>query len=89
MGNNNWKDVSPARGLRDLVGSITRPVKELKGFKRVSLKVGEEQEIIFMLEPGDLGFYKNGPKLIVEPGKFQVFVGGNSDTKLMKEFELI
>jgi beta-glucosidase len=63
---------------RDLVGSIARPVKELKGFQKVFLKKGESKEVIFTLGVEDLRFYNNDLKYIYEPGDFKVFVGGNS-----------
>jgi beta-glucosidase len=63
---------------RDLVGSIARPVKELKGFQKVILKKGESKEVIFTLGVDDLRFYNNDLKYIYEPGDFKVFVGGNS-----------
>ncbi|MFM7329403.1 MAG: beta-glucosidase BglX, partial [Bacteroidota bacterium] len=64
--------------VRDLVGSVTRPVKELKAFKKVSLKAGEKTTITFTLKASDLSFYNSDLKFIAEPGEFQVFVGGNS-----------
>jgi len=63
---------------RDLVGSIARPVKELKGFQKVFLKKGESKEVTFTLGVDDLRFYNNDLKYIYEPGDFKVFVGGNS-----------
>ncbi|SNR16520.1 beta-glucosidase BglX [Tenacibaculum jejuense] len=74
--------------IRDLVGSITRPVRELKGFELVNLKKDETKTIEFNLSKKELGFYNNDGKFIVEPGKFEVFVGGSSVTKLKQEFEL-
>ncbi len=75
--------------IRDLVGSVTRPVRELKGFELVPLKAGESKTITFNLSKNELGFFNNDGDFIVEPGKFQVFVGGSSITKLEKSFELI
>lgn len=75
--------------VRDVVGSVTRPVKELKGFKKVLLKQGETKTISFQITENDLKFYNSNLDFIVEPGTFQVFVGTNSDTNLMKTFELI
>ncbi|AUC23973.1 beta-glucosidase [Polaribacter sejongensis] len=74
--------------IRDLVGSITRPVKELKGFQKVEIKKGETQNITFKISVEDLKFYNSELDFVAEPGQFQVFVGTNSDTKMMKEFEL-
>nr|WP_262892531.1 beta-glucosidase BglX [Hymenobacter qilianensis] len=64
--------------IRDMVGSITRPVKELKGFQKVALKKGESKTLTFRLSPDDLKFYNTDLKFVSEPGDFQVFVGGNS-----------
>jgi beta-glucosidase len=64
--------------VRDVVGSVTRPVKELKGFQKVSLKAGESREVTFTLTPNDLAFYNTELKFTTEPGEFKVFVGGNS-----------
>ncbi|QIL38532.1 beta-glucosidase BglX [Pedobacter sp. HDW13] len=64
--------------IRDLVGSITRPVKELKGFQKVSLKAGESKTITFNLTENDLKFYNSDLKFVAEPGDFKVFIGTNS-----------
>jgi beta-glucosidase len=64
--------------IRDLVGSITRPVKELKGFQKVSLKAGESKTISFNISENDLKFYNSDLKFVAEPGEFQVFIGTNS-----------
>ena len=74
--------------IRDLVGSITRPVRELKGFELVEIKSGETKTINFTLDKETLGFYDNDGKFIVEPGDFKVFVGGSSITSLESDFEL-
>ncbi|MDY0906163.1 beta-glucosidase BglX [Pedobacter sp. CFBP9032] len=63
---------------RDLVGSITRPVKELKGFQKVSLKAGESKTISFSISENDLKFYNSDLKFAAEPGDFKVFIGTNS-----------
>jgi len=75
--------------IRDLVGSVTRPVKELKGFEKVMIKKGETKTITFELSVEDLKFYNSELDFVAEPGKFQVFVGTNSDEVLNKEFELV
>jgi len=64
--------------VRDKVGSITRPVKELKAFRKVWLKPGEEREVHFTLSEEDLKFYNASLEHVAEPGQFEVFVGGNS-----------
>ncbi|SMB98307.1 glycoside hydrolase family 3 domain protein [Hymenobacter roseosalivarius DSM 11622] len=64
--------------IRDMVGSISRPVKELKGFQKVALKKGESKTLTFRLTPDDLKFYNNELRFVSEPGDFQVFVGTNS-----------
>lgn len=64
--------------IRDLVGSITRPVKELKGFQKVSLKAGESKNITFTLTENDLKFYNSDLKFVAEPGDFKLFIGTNS-----------
>ncbi len=64
--------------VRDLVGSVTRPVKELKGFERVELAPGEAREVAFTIRPADLAFYTASGRWEVEPGAFKAFVGGNS-----------
>jgi beta-glucosidase len=75
--------------IRDLVGSITRPVKELKGFQKVFLKSGESRTINFSLTPADLAFYNNNLQLNAEAGDFKIFVGTNSESCLEGSFELV
>ncbi len=65
--------------IRDLVGSVTRPVKELKGFKKIMLKAGESQNVTFRLTSSDLAFYTRDMSFKAEPGEFNVFVGTNSE----------
>ena len=74
--------------IRDLVGSVTRPVKELKGFQKIGLKVGETKTVSFTLGMKDLSFYKSDLSFGFEPGKFHLFVGGNSRDAKQAEFEL-
>lgn len=64
--------------IRDLVGSVTRPVKELKGFQKISLKAGETRTVNFTLGKRELSFYNAELKFEPEPGEFHVFIGGNS-----------
>lgn len=74
---------------RDLVGSITRPVKELKGYRRVRLRPGETATVSFELHTDELSFSGRDGKRIVEPGLFHVWIGGSSDTHLRSEFRII
>jgi beta-glucosidase len=64
--------------LRDLVGSSTRPVQELKNFQKILLKAGESRQVSFHLNPDDLKFYNDDLKWVAEPGEFEVMTGGNS-----------
>ena len=74
--------------LRDVVSSVTRPVKELKGFERVTLKPGETKTVTFTLGHDALGFWKTAKEFVVEPGKFDVTVGGSSAAGTTMSFEL-
>ncbi len=74
--------------LRDMVGSVTRPVRELKGFRRVTLGAGERRRIEFTLTPAELGFYNRAGRFVVEPGAFKVFVGTDSTGGLEANFEV-
>jgi beta-glucosidase len=74
--------------IRDLVGSITRPVKELKGFEKIWLNAGETKTIRFKISENDLAFYGADLKLKAEPGDFKLWVGTNSDTGLEASFTL-
>ncbi len=65
--------------IRDMAGSITRPVKELKGFKRIHLKKGESRDICFDITPDMLKFYNYDLKLVCEPGEFQIMAGSSSE----------
>lgn len=71
--------------IRDMVASISRPVKELKGFQRIHLAVGESKEVSFDITPDMLKFYNADLKHVIEPGDFQIMIGTNSkDVKTMK-----
>jgi beta-glucosidase len=74
--------------IRDLVGNVTRPVKELKGFKRVQLQAGQSNRVSFTLHSSDLAFYDRKMQLGTEPGQFHVWIGGSSETQLRAEFEI-
>ena len=73
---------------RDLVGSATRPVKELKGFQKIELEKGETKTVTFTLTAEDLKFYNTSLEFVAEPGDFQVFIGTDSAVKAMKTFKL-
>jgi beta-glucosidase len=75
--------------IRDLVGNVTRPVKELKGFQKLRLKPGENKTITFEINTDDLAFYDRQMQRITEPGKFHAWIGGDSDTGLQSEFEVL
>jgi len=72
--------------IRDLVGSVTRPVKELKGFKRIQLKPGESKKVTFEINTSELAFYNNEMKEVTEPGEFLLWIGGSSSTDLQTSF---
>jgi beta-glucosidase len=64
--------------IHDLVSSVTRPVQELKGFQRIHLKPGESKHVELPLGPSELGLYDGSMKWVVEPGRFEIMVGGSS-----------
>jgi beta-glucosidase len=71
--------------IRDLVSSVTRPVKELKGFRKVRLEPGESATVTLDITPASLSFYDINMKYVVEPGDFEIMVGTSSrDTDLQK-----
>ncbi|WP_438426050.1 beta-glucosidase BglX [Aquimarina macrocephali] len=72
--------------IKDRFGSITRPVKELKGFKKVFLKKGETKTIEFILTANDLKFYDSTINFVNEKGDYDLFVGGSSDQKFTHQF---
>ncbi len=74
--------------VQDVVGSVTRPVRELKGFEKIKLKAGESKEVTFTIGKQELSFYNQQLKFAAEPGAFKVFVGGDSNTKNGASFEL-
>jgi len=76
--------------INDVVASVTRPVKELKGFKRIALEPGETRTAEFELPAKDLGFYDKDMEFTIEPGVFKVMVGRSSkDILLEGEFEVV
>lgn len=74
---------------RDLVGSLTRPVKELKGFRKIKLLAGESMEVHFTLSSGDLSFFNGLLEEVAEAGEFELFIGSNSNTGNKSTFTLI
>lgn len=74
--------------LRDVAASVTRPVRELKGFERVRLRAGERRRVEFGIGPEQLGFYNRAMKFTVEPGTFKVYVGNSSEGGLEASFEV-
>jgi beta-glucosidase len=75
--------------VRDLVGNVTRPVRELKGFRRLRVEAGETVTVSFELHTDDLAFYGRDNTLMVEPGDFHAWIGGSSDTSLRAEFRVV
>jgi beta-glucosidase len=75
--------------IRDVVGSITRPVQELKGFQKIDLKAGESKNVSFTISVNDLKFYNSDLKYVAEPGDFKVFIGGNSRDVKEAGFKLL
>jgi beta-glucosidase len=75
--------------VRDLFADRTRPVRELKGFKRITLKKGQSDTVTFEIETDDLAFHNRQMKLVTEPGEFQVWVGSDSRATLTANFEII
>lgn len=75
--------------VHDLVASLVRPVRELKGFRRLHLNAGETQVVEFALSTDDLAFYNNREERVLESGNLEVYVGGSSLAPLAGEFELV
>jgi beta-glucosidase len=74
--------------IKDHYATVTRPVRELKGFELVSLEPNESKEISFTLTEKELGFYNNEGDFVLESGDFSIFVGGDSTTKLVTKISL-
>ena len=74
--------------IRDHVSSVTRPVKELKKFQKISLGPGKKQSLKFILTENDFSYYNNDGELVFEPGDFSIMVGGNSVDLLKHSFKL-
>jgi beta-glucosidase len=75
--------------IRDLVGEVTRPVKELKGFQQITLQLGESKKVRFTVRAQDLGFHGLDLQYKVEPGAFKVWIGPNSAEGLEGDFSII
>ena len=75
--------------IRDVAASVTRPVKQLRGFERIELQPGQKRLVNFVLKPEHLGFLNRSMQFQVEPGMFQIFVGNSSESGLTGEFEVI
>jgi beta-glucosidase len=74
--------------IRDVAASMSRPVKELKGFQRVTLQPGEKRRIEFVLTREQLGFWNREMRFVVEPGEFKVMVGPNSEDVIETTFQV-
>jgi beta-glucosidase len=74
--------------VRDVVASVVRPVRELKGFERVPLEAGKTKTILFTLGPKELSYLDDNGNEVLEPGRFQIWVGGDSNAELGAEFEI-
>jgi beta-glucosidase len=75
--------------VRDLAGSIVRPVRELKGFRRIHVEPGQTVSVQFELHTDDLAFYGRDMKLAAEPGEFHAWIGGSSEADLQISFRLV
>jgi beta-glucosidase len=74
--------------IRDVAASMTRPVKELKGFRRITLQPGEKKRVEFLLTVEELGFWNREMRFTVEPGQFKVMVGASSEDLIEARFEI-
>jgi len=74
--------------MQDVAAKIVRPVKELKGFERVTLEAGEEQTVRLVLKKQDMGFYDNTGEYVLQDGLFRIYVGGNSRDCLKEEIHV-
>ena len=74
--------------IHDKIATVVRPVKELKGFSKFNLKAGETRQVEFILTAAELGFYNNDGLFVVEPGEFDIMVGGNSVEGISGSFTL-
>ncbi len=74
--------------IQDVIGSLTRPIKELKGFEKIYLKIGETKTVHFTINAELLQFYTANNKWEVESGDFNLWIGGNSNAPLMASFKV-
>jgi beta-glucosidase len=74
--------------IQDLVGSVVRPVKELKGFEKIALEPGQSQAVTFTISSGDLAFYTRDMSFKAEAGGFRLFIGTSSEDLQAKSFKL-
>ena len=75
--------------IRDVFSSLTRPLKELKGFKRITLEISEKKRIEFILTEKELSFLDNRMKPVLEPGTFEIMLGSSSeDIRLKGKFKI-
>jgi beta-glucosidase len=84
-GNYDGKEI--VQLYRDLVGSVTRPLKELKGFQKIILRK-EKKTVTFEISIEDLKFYNSDIEFVAEPGQFDVYIGASSDAEKKVSFEL-
>ena len=70
--------------IKDVISSVTRPIKELKGFSRISLEPGETKTVTFKLLPEHLALYDQNMKKVVEPGMFDIMIGSSSEDIRLK-----
>ena len=75
--------------IHDVAASISRPVKELKGFKRIPLKAGESREVTFSITPDMLSFYNNNLEYVLEPGEFEVMAGPDSSLGRLRKASFV
>lgn len=75
--------------IHDEVSSVTRPIKELRDFERITLSPGETRTVTFSITPEKLQFYNREMKRVVEPGGFQIMVGGNSENLISQRLDVV
>jgi beta-glucosidase len=82
-------DEVPQLYIHDPVASLTQPVRRLRGFQRVTLNAGEKRTVTWKLDASDVGFYDNGGRFVVEPGKIDVFASQSSSGGLQDSFDVV